>query len=122
MAVAYYMNMETISLENARDHAEKMTNSNHVDDNKNFCDIDKLQNNLKNGWIVAVSMCNYLESFLNTILRDCIQYDKEIFMKLSIETKVEIVYFYYKGAVRAVGAIARTNVIIEIDNYINAKK
>ena len=96
MAVAYYMNMETISLENAREHAEKMTNSNHVDDNEKFCDTDKLQNNLKNGWIVAVSMCNYLESFLNTILRDCIQYDKKNFMKLSIEAKIEIIYLYYK--------------------------
>ena len=96
MAFSYYLNMETMSLENAMEHVEKMTNSNTVDYDECICDDEKLENNLKNGWIVAVSMCNYFESFLNTILRDCIHYNKENLMKLNIEDKIEIIYLYYK--------------------------
>lgn len=96
MAFSYYMNMEVMSLENATEHVEKMTNSNTVDYDEYICDDEKLLNNLKNGWIVAISMCNYFESFLNTILRDCIHYDKENLMKASIDDKIEIIYLYYK--------------------------
>lgn len=45
MAFSYYMNMEVMSLENATEHVEKMTNSNTVDYDEYICDDEKLLNN-----------------------------------------------------------------------------
>lgn len=95
MAFHYYMNMEVMVLENAKDHIEKMTNNNMEDDV--FCDENLLENNLKNGWVVITSLCSYIESVLNSILRECIGYNsKGDLMKTSIDDKLDIIFMVYK--------------------------
>ncbi|MBO5478690.1 MAG: hypothetical protein J6A04_03125 [Clostridia bacterium] len=62
MAFGYYMNMERIALDIAKEHTENMTNDNMEDDV--FLDENKLENNIKNGFIVITQLITFIESFL----------------------------------------------------------
>lgn len=98
MAFEYYMNMEIISLDIAKEHIENMTEDN-IDDNIGedaFLDEDKLINNIKNGFVVITQLITFLESFLNTILNTCVEYKGKELLKSSIDEKLEIIFLYYK--------------------------
>lgn len=94
MAFGFYMNMERLSLEIAKEHVQKMTDDNLWDDI--FLDDNKLYNNIKNGFVVITQLITFIESFLNTILNNCIGYDDEKLLRVSIEEKLEIIFLYYK--------------------------
>lgn len=81
MAWDCYLNMEPLSLEIAREHAEKMTESNFLD---GFLDIegdepipddDSFLNNFKLGFVAITMASCFFESSLNTFLRERLGYD-----------------------------------------------
>lgn len=94
MAFGFFMNMEIMSLEIAREHIAVMTNDNMEDDV--FLEDKKIINNIKNGFVVITQLSAFFESFLNTILSKCICYDGENLLKCSIEEKMDIIFMYYK--------------------------
>lgn len=94
MAFEYYMNMERIALDIAKEHADNMTDDNM--ENDVFLDENKLENNIKNGFIVITQLITFIESYLNTILNSCIKYKGKELIKASIDEKLEIIFLYYK--------------------------
>ena len=94
MAFGYYMNMERMTLDIAREHLNYMTNDNMLYDV--FLDEIKLINNVKNGFIIITQLNVFVESFVNTILNKCIGYNKEQLLKTSVDEKLEIIFLYYK--------------------------
>lgn len=93
MAFSYYMNMEKLSLSIAEKHIACMTNNNYEDDI--FLDTDCMVNNLENGFVVITQLNCFLESFLNTIINSCMNYEGELLLKCSIEEKLDIIFMYY---------------------------
>lgn len=83
MAWNWYLNMEPLSLEIAREHAEKMTDSNFLDGHldaegtERIPDDDSFLNNLKLGFIAITMASCFFESSLNTFLREKHGYDPE---------------------------------------------
>lgn len=94
MAWGFFMNMERLSLDIAKEHAQNMTDDNMEDDV--FLDELKLKNNVKNGFIVITQLNTFIESFLNTILNNCIGYNQKELLKTSVDEKLEIIFLYYK--------------------------
>lgn len=81
MAWDCYLNMEPLSLEIAREHAEKMTESNFSD---GFLDMEGREpipdensflNNFKLGFVSITMASCFFESSLNTFLREKLEYD-----------------------------------------------
>jgi hypothetical protein len=95
MAQGHYLNMEKLSLKIAEEHATIMTNSNLRDECDSFTDTNYLENNIKNGYVVITMLCSFIESFLNTILRDCIECEEELLKSTSIINKYDLIYLYY---------------------------
>ena len=93
MAWGFFMNMERLSLDIAKEHAKSMTNDNEEDEIS--LDELKLENNIKNGFIVITQLNTFIESFLNTILMNCIGYNAEELLKTSTDEKLEIIFLYY---------------------------
>lgn len=94
MAFSFYFNMEKLALEIANEHLENMTDDNMYDDL--WLDDNKLSNNLKNGFIIITQLITFFESFLNSILIDCIGYSGEKLLKCSNDEKIEIIFMHYK--------------------------
>lgn len=94
MAFEYFMNMERIALDIAKEHIDNMTSDNMEDDI--LLDEDKLKNNIKNGFIVITQLITFMESYLNTILNTCVEYNGIELLKSSIDEKLEIIFLYYK--------------------------
>ena len=94
MAFGYYMNMEKLSLEIAKKHISQMTNDNYLDDT--FLDMDKMKNNLENGFVVITQMSCFFESFLNTIINACMHYNGDTLLKCSVSEKIDIIFMHYK--------------------------
>lgn len=98
MSFGMYLNIEVLALKIINKNIMQMTDSNHKTDEYGFevCDERLFENNLEHGWIVVVMLINYIESLINTILRDCVQYKGEKLMKSSLEDKLEIIHMFYK--------------------------
>lgn len=94
MAFGFFMNMEKLAINISRDHVANMTNDNMSDGF--FFDEEKLMNNIKNGFVVITQLNTFLESFLNTILNNCMEYDGDVLYKCSVEEKLDIIFMYYK--------------------------
>lgn len=94
MAFGYFMNMEKLSLTIAEKHVLHMTNNNYVDDC--FLDTDKFVNNLENGFVVITQLSCFFESFLNTIINACINYEGETLLKCSVDEKIDIIFMHYQ--------------------------
>ena len=103
MAFGYYMNMERIALDIAKEHVKNMTDDNMEDDL--FLDENKLKNNIKNGFIVITQLITFMESYLNTILNTCIKYKGKDLLKTSIDEKIEIIFLYYKKDIYAIKSL-----------------
>jgi len=104
MAFQHYMNLEPLALEIADEHINKMTDSNVCNplegepfDAYISLDDKAFHNNLKNGWIVVLVLSNYIESVVNTILRDCVYYKGKSLLKANLDDKLEMLYLYYKA-------------------------
>lgn len=95
MAWGYYLNMEELSAEIAEEALSKMSNSNYqeIDNDIKTDNGDEFITNLKWGATVVVMICCYVESSINTLLRDFLGYspDGEV-IKSSIETKLEVIF------------------------------
>ena len=95
MAWGYYLNMEELSAEIVEEALSKMTNSNDQEID-NFIKTDNGEEfiaNLKWGTTAVVMICCYVESSINTLLRDFLGYspDGEV-IKSSIDTKLEVIF------------------------------
>lgn len=102
MSFGMYLNIEVLALKIIRKSIMQMTESNNKTDEYGFdaCDESLFENNLEHGWIVVVMLINYVESMINTILRDCVQYKGEKLMKSNLEEKLEIIHMFYKKDIR----------------------
>jgi len=93
-----FMNMEVLSLTVSQENIELMTETNmqataSMDVIDNFAFI----NNVKHGFICITMLITYIESVLNTILRDDLKRtDDWLLQKMSIEDKFEIIYIFYR--------------------------
>jgi hypothetical protein len=93
------MNIEPLTLEVVDEHIDKMTEKNTIYDKDADLEImpeDILLNNIKHGYVVVSMLTSYVESTLNTILRDCVGYFGDILLKLSVDEKLELLYMHYK--------------------------
>lgn len=72
MSFSFFINMEPLLVNVAEDNISKMWEN--MDDNMNpeFLDHSKIEHNFKYGFIAMTAIVNFVESFLNTIIRDCI--------------------------------------------------
>ncbi|NMB32725.1 MAG: hypothetical protein GX992_00575 [Clostridium sp.] len=93
MAFTFYMSMEKLSLKIANEFSLQMTNDNFADDL--FLDLEKTLNNIQNGFIVITQLNCFLESFLNTIILSCMEYDGNELLTRNIKTKMEIIFFWF---------------------------
>lgn len=93
MSFSYYLNMEQLSLQIAKQHILNMTDTIYCDDVG--LDWEKSINNIQNGFVVVTQLNCYIESFLNTIINACIGYDKELLLKCSIDEKIELIFMHY---------------------------
>ena len=97
MAVSFYMNMERISLDIDNEHLNYMLNDNICENvDETIIDLEKMKTNIKNGFIIITQLNVFVESFLNTILNNCIKYDSKSLLKSSVEEKIEIIFIYYR--------------------------
>ena len=94
MSFGYFMNMEKLSLTIAEKHISYMTDDNYEDDV--FLDVEKLTNNIENGFVVITQLSCYFESFLNTIINACMNYDGETLLKCSVEEKIDLIFMHYQ--------------------------
>ena len=81
MTYGNYMNMEKLSLEIAEENINKMSESNYQAELPEFVDADEFTKNLKYGYIVVTMLSSYIESSINTILREIINYSDENLLK-----------------------------------------
>lgn len=95
MAWGYYMNMEKLSLTIVNDHIENMTNNNYISGDC-FLDNDTVINNLKNGFVIITQLSCFFESYLNTIINACMNYEGEVLLKCSVEEKLDLIFMHYK--------------------------
>lgn len=95
MAWGYYLNMEELSAEIVEEALSKMTNSNYqeIDNIIKTDNGEEFIANLKWGTTAVVMICCYVESSINTLLRDFLGYspDGEV-IKSSIDTKLEVIF------------------------------
>ena len=94
MSFGNFMNMEKLTLEIINDHISNMTDDNY--EVETFLSIDKLTNNMKNGFVIITQLSCFIESFLNTIINSCMDYNGESLLKCNIEEKMDLVFLYYK--------------------------
>lgn len=94
MAFGYFMNMEKLSLRIVDNHLLYMTDNNYGDDV--FLKMDELTNNIENGFVIITQLSCFFESFLNTIINACIDYNGELLLKCSIEEKIDLIFMHYK--------------------------
>lgn len=94
MAFGNFMNMEKLTLEIIDEHISGMTDENY--EIETFLSIDKLTNNMKNGFVIITQLSCFIESFLNTIINSCMNYNGDSLLKCNIEEKIDLIFLYYK--------------------------
>ena len=105
MAWGYYLNMEELSAEIVEEALLKMSNSNYqeIDNGIKTDNGDEFITNLKWGTTAVVMICCYVESSINTLLRDFLGYSSngEV-IKSSIDTKLEILFLNQPGELKLI--------------------
>lgn len=97
MASSFYVNMEPLALKIAKDAISAMED-NLIDNNVPECrylDDKKIENNLRYGFIALTMMAAFVESFLNTVLRDCIGKSNDKNLRESFNRKISLICQYY---------------------------
>lgn len=83
MAWSWYLNLEPLSLEMAKEHIEKMTDSNYENEESAESEIDLIPDdnafldNFKLGFIAITMIDCFFESSLNTLMREIQGYDPD---------------------------------------------
>lgn len=98
MAFKYYLNMEQLMLDAAKEHISNMSDNNCKEDT--FLDYDKISNNLKNGFIVITMLISFIESFLNSIIY--LYIDEKADLRKDINEKMKIIFDYYEKDKRCI--------------------
>lgn len=96
MAWDYYLNLEVISLEIVEENINKMTNNNFYSDLHGFINQEEFLNNLKYGYVSISMLESYIESALNTLIRDVIKCTSNKKLKLNIHDKIIYIYTYFR--------------------------
>lgn len=94
MSFGYFMNMEKLSLAIVDKHMLFMTDDNY--ENDCFLDMEKLVNNIENGFVIITQLSCFFESFLNTIINGCMKYHGETLLKCSVEEKIDFIFMHYQ--------------------------
>ena len=94
MSFGYFMNMEKLSLRIVEKHLPYMTDNNYEDDC--FLNIEELINNIENGFVIITQLSCYFESFLNTVINACMNYNGEVLLKCSVEEKIALIFMHYQ--------------------------
>lgn len=95
MSWSYYLNMEELSSEIVEEALSRMSNSNYqsVDNYIKTANGDEFTNNLMWGSTAIVMICCFVESAINTMLRDYSGYSPNgELIKSSIKTKLEVLF------------------------------
>ena len=82
MSFSFFINMEPLLISIAEDNISKMWENMEDDTILGFLDHSRIEDNFRYGFIAITAIVNFVESFLNTIIRDC------IYSKSSIGSKV----------------------------------
>ncbi|MEG0409241.1 MAG: hypothetical protein RR623_10255 [Bacilli bacterium] len=97
MAFGHFMNMEKLSLSIVENHIIHMTDNNfEPDEDLKALDIEKLINNISNGFVIITQLNCFFESFLNSILNMCMKYQGEILLKCSVKEKLDLIFMHYE--------------------------
>lgn len=109
MAWNWYLNMEPLSLEIAREHAEQMSDSNFlqgyldVDETEPIPDDETFLKNLKLGFVAITMASCFFESSLNTFLREKLEYSPEgKVIHGNEDLKIEILFNNNPSALEAI--------------------
>ena len=114
MSFLFSINMEPLLIGIAEDNISKMWENMEDDVILGFLDHSKIEDNFRYGFVAITAVVNYVESFLNTIIRDCIyskssigskRYtgneksididDRDKKLKQSIDKKIDFICSYY---------------------------
>ena len=90
MSFSFFINMEPLLISIAEDNISKMWENMNDDIVLGFLDHSKIEDNFRYGFIAITAIVNYVESFLNTIIRDCIYSKNSIGSKLYTGNKESI--------------------------------
>lgn len=82
--------MEPLLISIAEDNISKMWENMEDDIILGFLDHSKIEDNFRYGFIAITAIVNFVESFLNTIIRDCIYSKSSIGSKLYTENEESI--------------------------------
>lgn len=97
MAFGQFMNMEKLSLSIIENHIIHMTDNNFEPyEDLKALDIEKLINNISNGFVIITQLNCFFESFLNSILNMCMRYQGEILLKCSVKEKLDLIFMHYE--------------------------
>lgn len=92
----YYLNMEIAALEIVQEQINTLTDSNVSSIDDIYIDYKIFEDSLKKGFIIVTMLVAFVESSVNTILRDCIGNKNEKLLRCSTDEKLEIIYLFYK--------------------------
>lgn len=102
MAFRLYFNMEKLSLEIIDSQIKLMNNDNFMKSSKEVyydpetIDENKIDKNVKSGFVVLVMLETYLESFLNNIISTCIsELNLNENLRKSIDEKIKLIYTHF---------------------------
>lgn len=90
MSFSFFINMEPLLISIAEDNISKMWENMDDDIILGFLDHSKIEDNFRYGFIAITAIVNFVESFLNTIIRDCICSKSSIGSKLYAENEESI--------------------------------
>lgn len=96
MSFGYYMNIEKLAIEVAEEHIKLMEENIQDEKCSDFLNLEKMINNIKNGFVIIVQEITFMEGFLNTIIHNCMNNNSNLFLRMSIEEKVDLICLYYR--------------------------
>lgn len=90
MSFLFFIDMEPLLIDIAEDNISKMWENMEDDIILGFLDHSKIEDNFRYGFIAITAIVNFVESFLNTVIRDCIYSKSGIGSKAYTENEESI--------------------------------
>lgn len=91
MAFTYFLNIEPLSLQIAKENIEIMTNNNVDKYDDPFCNRDDFGNNIKHGFVAITMLTSFVESVLNDIIREFISSSSKKHLNLPFYNKIRFI-------------------------------